>query len=115
MYLFTLVHTGVMSNHTAPAARPTYVAESGETVEIVDTTVLVTGDLVLSHDMRIRLGERHTGGYHADAVWFDGVVENAEALRALGRDHVTYGLLRADGTWTVQGNELATWRRVISA
>jgi hypothetical protein len=79
----------------------------------VDTSQLAEGDLVLNHDMRIRLTDRQEHDHGNGPLWsFTGIVENADELRA-DRDHVTTGLLRADGLWTVQGNTLAKWTRIL--
>lgn len=84
-----------------------------EELEKVTTDQLQPGDLVLSHGMRIRLGERneYAGSYGGTAWWFPGTVENMSEVYQ--PDHVTAGLLKADGQWTIQGNELATWWRVV--
>jgi hypothetical protein len=81
--------------------------------ERVDTSQLAEGDLVWNYGMRIRLGARREHDHGTGPYWaFEGVVENADELRA-DRDHVTTGLLRADGLWTVQGNTLAKWTRIL--
>lgn len=85
-----------------------------EELEKVTTDQLQPGDLVLNHGMRIRLGERRTFvGYGGnDAWWFPGTVENMSEVHR--PDHATGVLLKEDGQWTVQGNELATWWRVVA-
>jgi hypothetical protein len=88
----------------------------GEVTEVVTTPELATGDLVLNHGMRIRLGERHERPAHIDpsgVVWFPGHVENYDEIKARPGGHVTDGLLRSDREWTVQGNGLAYWTRVV--
>lgn len=84
-----------------------------ERTERVSTDQLHAGELVLHYGMRIRLGERHeyVGDGGGLAWWYPGTVENmSEVYRS---DHATAGLLKADGKWTIQGNVLATWRRVV--
>lgn len=82
--------------------------------EKVTTDQLNPGDLVLHCDMRIRLGERsRRAGTNGRVVYyFPGTVENAAELREQP-NHITRGLLDADGQWPVQGNDLATWFRVV--
>jgi hypothetical protein len=85
--------------------------------ESVDTSQLQEGDLILSHDMLIRLGERHVVervdryAEYGPVYWFVGTVENADKIHAMGVNHVTCGLLRGN-EWTVQGNRLASWWRI---
>lgn len=90
--------------------------------EGVSTDQLRTGDLVLNYGMRIRLTAREVYQSWSSPRWgedgstvyrFDGHVENADEIHALGRDHVTSGLLRGS-YWAVQGNDLASWTRVVS-
>ena len=85
----------------------------GECTELVSTDKLRPGDLVLNYDMRIRLGKQHAyvGNRGGVAWWFPGNVENMDEV--FRPDHVTAGLLKADGRWTIQGNEIATWWRII--
>lgn len=86
--------------------------------EHVDTTQLRTGDLVLHHGMRIRLGERTEHWLPELVVHFEGTVENMPELT--GPDGLAVwpltGLLPATGpeagTWSVQGNDLAFWIRL---
>ncbi|MET9260361.1 hypothetical protein [Amycolatopsis sp. NPDC004079] len=81
--------------------------------EKVSTDQLRPGDLVLHYGMRIRLGELETyPSCTADRVYrFPGTVENKDEVLRPG--HVTTGFLGADGQWSVQGNNLATWFRVV--
>lgn len=83
-------------------------------VNYVSTDKLRTGDLIRHHGMLIRLGERNTyiGDTGRTVYWFDGAVENMEEVSQ--PDRVTAGLVKPDGRWTVQGNELATWDRVLA-
>lgn len=91
-------------------------------IEQVNTLELREGDLVLHEGMRIRLGAR-TECYREGrlVVWFPGNVENREEL-TMDCGHAVWpltGLLEVTGqhawNWTVQGNEMATWRREVSA
>lgn len=83
------------------------------------TTELHTGDVVLTHGMRVRLGERNERQYSRDdlpVVWFAGTVENVEDVRAAGIVPVSWlidwsgagEIVRRDA-WTIQGNALARW------
>lgn len=60
-----------------------------EQLEKVTTDQLQPGDLVLSHGMRIRLGERneYAGSCGGTAWWFPGTVENMSEVYQ--PDHVT--------------------------
>jgi hypothetical protein len=91
--------------------------------ETVDTTQLRTGDIVLTHGMRVLLGEEMVRRQVHDRtiVSFDGTVLNLEEVLAEGL--VTAGLLRTkrwddkihrwvvdrEDQWPIQGNQFVTW------
>jgi hypothetical protein len=92
---------------------------SDERTEIVPTTELAEGDLVLNYGMRLRLEQRtEQPGRPRDwlvCVRFVGVIENFDEITdPFIRSHAS-ALYTGDErpTWTVQGNELARWVRVI--
>jgi len=86
-----------------------------EKLEKVSTDQLRPRDLLVHHGMRVRLGERnqYAGNSGEPAWWFPGTVQNMDEV--FHRDHITAGLLHADGQWTIQGNDLADWWRVVDA
>uniref|UniRef100_UPI003F4959C7 hypothetical protein n=1 Tax=Amycolatopsis sp. CA-096443 TaxID=3239919 RepID=UPI003F4959C7 len=82
--------------------------------EKVSTDKLRPGDLVLHCGMLIRLGERETypSRTAGRAVYrFPGTVENIDEVLRPGQ--ATTGFLGSDGRWSVQGNDLAAWFRVV--
>ncbi|MEV1295176.1 hypothetical protein [Pseudonocardia sp. NPDC049635] len=70
----------------------------------VNTYELKDGDLVLAHGMLLRLTEGRETSH--GAMNFLGVMENPDTVPASVRE------ITKRNTWTVQGNELATWMRV---
>lgn len=81
--------------------------------ELVNAARLREGDRVLQFGMVILLGERQVyRGRHGRPVYhFPGQVMNmAEVFR---QDHITAGLLKEDGKWPVQGDDLTYWERLV--
>lgn len=84
----------------------------------LNTLQLRTGDVVLTHTMRVLLGERHTSQSHGDhgVVWFEGTVLNRDEVStaAVPMGYTTkwaddgQTVIRRD-YWSVQGNDLASW------
>lgn len=85
------------------------------TTEKVNTYELRTGDVVVDYGARILLGERTTfvsptTGAGREVVHFRGEVLNADAPEC--HEWIAYRY-RVDGSWAVQGNDLAIWHREI--
>lgn len=80
--------------------------------EVVSTDELAEGDIVLHYGMVIKLGAPQVfQGFSQRAVYhLPGQVQNMAEIFRPG--HVTWGLLKADGSWPIQGNSMATWTRV---
>lgn len=87
----------------------------------LSTDKLKTGDLVLTDGMRVRLGPVKTwSSQHGTVYGFEGTVENLPEVLAAG--HVPASFLQttkwvdAEGwvidrrdSWTIQGNQYASW------
>lgn len=90
-------------------------------VQDVSTTELNEGEVVYNEGMVIRLGERKEGSRDGQrVVWFIGSVLNRQELTDPVSGRAVWpltGLLTTSGEhaweWTVQGNGLATWHRVM--
>jgi hypothetical protein len=78
----------------------------------MDSLALRAGMVVRTHGMRVRLDSlvTWTDRGHRVAAW-TGPVLNMADVKAAG--FVPASFVR-DGTWTVQGNDLATWTVEIS-
>lgn len=90
--------------------------------EVVTTPELREGDIVCAYGMRIKLGERHIDPRaDRDVVWFLGTILNVEEVDANGwvprgwRTNDRYPEFEPGTFWQVQGNELATWAREVTA
>lgn len=95
--------------------------------ETVPTSALRLGDLVQNDMMRLRIDRELHQTHHAVDKWgktwaTSAVIENFQEIQEAarnGNDHAAFIIALADkrgaddGRWTIQGNDLARWSRII--
>lgn len=89
------------------------------TTERVPTSDLRADDVVLTHGLHVRLGERREYPDHAGTgtmvYAFTGTILNPEYLTTDAGRYSFGGIIALDGSdgWTIQGNDYASWARVL--
>lgn len=81
--------------------------------EEVSTDQLREGDLIKLHGYVFRLGEREVYYSHSterEVYAFEGYPVQRPA--SADSDWMVDGVLKAHGTWRIQGNSLARWARI---